>query len=335
MKKILLVLFILGFTCGCGKVSQDNLMREFVDKVESSKAYTVDAEMEIYNAEDTFKYDLKVSYMDDDYFKVSMINKVNNHDQIILRDSDSVYVITPSLNKSYKFASEWPYNSSQSYILTSLVRDIKEDSNVSFQEEEDGYSLRVSVNYPNNSYLKYEKLIFDKDKKLKTVLVYDEEDIVSIKVDFKKIDYKANLSKDDFDIEKIISDNCCNTDDNDSEETSALEDIIYPLYVPTNTYLKTKDTVNTENGERVILTFNGDKNFVLIEEASNVFSEFETIPVYGDPLFLSSTIGALSSNSLSWSVNNVDYYLTSKDLTVDEIKQIADSMGTASVMKEK
>ena len=334
MKKLLLLLSIVLLT-GCGKIDKDKLVNTFKNDVESSKSYIVESKMEIYSAEDTFSYDVKVFYMDDDYFKVDMVNTLSNHEQIILRNNNEVYVVTPSLNKSYKFVSEWPYNSSQSYILNSLVQDIEEDEEIVFEELEDGYSLKVDVNYPNNDELEYEVLLFDKKMNLKNVVVYDTEDIVSIKVDFNKIDYKANLSKEDFSVDKMIQDNCCNGELDTTEETSKIEDIIYPLYVPANTYLKNREFVNTDNGERVILTFNGDKNFVLIEETSSMSEEFEIIPVYGDPLMLNDTIGALSTNSLSWSVDNVDYYLTSNDLTTLEIMQIADSLTVSNLVSEK
>lgn len=334
MKKLLLLLSMMLLT-GCGKIDKDKLVNTFRNDVESSKSYVVESSMEIYSAEDTFSYDVKVFYMDDDYFKVDMVNTLSNHEQVILRNNNDVYVVTPSLNKSYKFVSEWPYNSSQSYILNSLVKDIDNDEDIVFEEKEDGYSLKVDVNYPNNDDLKYEMLMFDKKMNLKSVVVYDAEDIVSIKVDFKKIDYKANLSEDDFSVDKMIEENCCSNEIDDSTETSKIEDVIYPLYVPANTYLKNREFVNTDNGERIILTFNGDKNFVLIEEVSNVSDEFEIIPVYGDPLMLNDTIGALSTNSLSWSVNNVDYYLTSNDLTTYEIMQIADSLAVSNLVSEK
>lgn len=334
MKKLLLLLSIVLLT-GCGKIDKDKLVNTFKNDVESSKSYIVESKMEIYSAEDTFSYDVKVFYMDDDYFKVDMVNTLSNHEQIILRNNNEVYVVTPSLNKSYKFVSEWPYNSSQSYILNSLVQDIEEDEEIVFEELEDGYSLKVDVNYPNNDELEYEVLLFDKKMNLKNVVVYDTEDIVSIKVDFNKIDYKANLSKEDFSVDKMIQDNCCNGELDTTEETSKIEDIIYPLYVPANTYLKNREFVNTDNGERVILTFNGDKNFVLIEETSSMSEEFEIIPVYGDPLMLNDTIGALSTNSLSWSIDNVDYYLTSNDLTTSEIMQIADSLTVSNLVSEK
>lgn len=334
MKKLLLLLSVVLLT-GCGKVDKDKLVNTFRDDVESSKSYVVESSMEIYSAEDTFSYDVKVFYMDDDYFKVDMVNTLSNHEQVILRNNNEVYVVTPSLNKSYKFVSEWPYNSSQSYILNSLVKDIDNDDDVVFEEKEEVYNLKVDVNYPNNDELEYEVLTFDKKMNLKSVAVYDSEDIISIKVDFKKIDYKANLSLEDFSVDKMIDENCCSNEIEESTETSKIEDVIYPLYVPANTYLKNREFVNTDNGERVILTFDGDKNFVLIEEMSNVSEEFEIIPVYGDPLMLNDTIGALSTNSLSWTVNNVDYYLASNDLTTSEIMQIADSLAVSYVVSEK
>ncbi len=358
MKKIFLLFISIILLTGCGKVDKDKLIETFKDKVESSKSYTIDSNMEIYNSEDTFTYNIKVYYMDDDYFKVDMVNTLSNHEQIILRNNREVYVVTPSLNKSYKFVSEWPYNSSQSYILNTLVKDIDDANEVEFAEEEDGYSLKVPVKYPNNSNLSYEKMLFDKNMDLKMVTVYDTEDIMAIKVVFAKIDYKANLKEDDFSVDKLIDENCCNTnvDSNNSDEknssadsnqdnktetnsntkeTSSLQDIMYPLYVPSNTYLKEKETVNTESGERVILTFYGDKNFVLIEETSQVKEDFEIIPVYGDPLMLSNTIGALSTNSLSWTSNNVDYYLASNDLSTSEILTIADSLNGTNLVVEK
>ena len=336
MKKIVLLLITIILLTGCGKVDEESLISKFKDDVESSKSYITKNSMEIYNGDDTFSYDIEVYYMDDDYFKVNMLNTLSNHEQVILRNDEEVYVVTPSLNKSYKFVSDWPYNSSQSYILTSLVKDINESKEVEFSEVKDGYTLKVDVDYPNNQYLEYEVLYFDSKQNLKKVVVYDTEDIASIKVEYNKIDYKANLSKKDFDVNTLIDSNIKDTDKGENtEETSVLDDIVYPLYIPANTYLKGKETINTESGDRVILTFNGDKNFVLIEEVSNVNEEFEVVPIYGDPLMLSNTIGAMGTNSLYWSVDNVDYYLVSNDLTTSEITSIADSLSVANIVEEK
>ena len=67
MKKIILLFISIVLLTGCGKVDKDSLIKDFTNKVNESKAYTTQAYMEIYNAEDTFKYDVKVSYKDDSF----------------------------------------------------------------------------------------------------------------------------------------------------------------------------------------------------------------------------------------------------------------------------
>ena len=41
---------------------------------------------------------------------------------------------------------------------------------------------------------------------------------------------------------------------------------------------------------------------------------------------LTNSVGAMSANSLTWSTNNVDYYLTSNDLTNSEMLTVAHSL---------
>ncbi|MBQ6687309.1 MAG: outer membrane lipoprotein carrier protein LolA [Bacilli bacterium] len=365
MKKLLvLCLLLLFITAGCGKVTKESAVKTFVSDVNGSKSYKINGKMEIVNNEETFTYSLEAYYLKDNYYKVILVNQTNNHEQIILRNNDGVYVVTPSLNKSFKFQSEWPFNSSQAYILESLVQDIKNDENVTMEETENNYILKSSVNYPNNTELTYQKIYFDKKMNIESVEVYNKDDIVKIKVAFTNVDLKAGLDNDDFVLDDLIDDDCCGnvdctnkncenpemddtTDNNEtpnqttenssSEQTSgSIESIIYPLYVPTNTHLKTSEKIDTENGERVILTFSGDKDFILIEETAKTSEDFEVIPVFGDPMMVSDTLAALSANSLSWSTNNIDYYLASNDLSQEEMITIASSIGnTKTVLESK
>lgn len=365
MKKIIVLCLLLLFvTVGCGKVTKESAVKEFLGDVNSSKSYKLNGKMEIVNNEETFTYSLEAYHLKDNYYKVILVNQTNNHEQIILRNDDGVYVVTPSLNKSFKFQSEWPFNSSQAYILESLVQDIKNDEKVKMEETENNYILKSSVNYPNNVELVYQKLYFDKKMNIESVEVYNKEDIVKIKVSFTNVDLKAGLDKDDFVLNDLIEDDCCgnvncddknckkpemnnsnendestnqNEDINSNEQTSSsLESIIYPLYIPSNTHLKTSEKIDTETGERVILTFSGEKDFILIEETAKMAEEFEVIPVFGDPMMVSDTLAALSANSLSWSTNQVDYYLASNELSQEEMITIASSLGnTKTVLESK
>ncbi len=381
---------ILLMTTGCGKMDSADVVKEFTDTVNNSKSYVLKGTMEIYSDEDTFTYSVEANYLKDNFYKVLLVNQTNNHEQVILRNADGVYVITPSLNKSFKFQSEWPDNSSQSYLLKAIITDLNNDAEVSMEEVDSKYVIKSKVNYPNNADLIYQKVTLDKDMNLNKVEVYNASDALKVKVNVGSVDLKAGLSEDDFKLEDFVKetnddtnqnnssnnsntisnskdknqssnqteeceegDTTCKVEENkcDSESdencknngeakcegsncksttTGKLEDIIYPLYIPSNTYLSGKDKVNTDNGERVILTFGGDKSFVLVEEAAMASNEFEIIPVYGDPLMLNDTVAALSENSLYWTSNNVSYYLAGNDLTRDEILNIAKNMNQAT-----
>ena len=386
MKKIIvLAIGLMLFVTGCGSKSEEDLIAKFEKNVSNSKSYTLKGNMEILSNEETFTYSIEANYLQDDFYKVTLVNQTNNHEQIILKNNDGVYVVTRALNKSFKFQSEWPSNSSQSYILSSLVKDIKSDDNKVLEEQDKNYVIKTAVNYPNNSSLTYQKIYFDKDMNLEKVEVYDKEDIVNIKVVFSSIDLKSGLKEEDFLLENLIDmnaktkedstnnenknnnqeDNTSNnnetnntTEENTTNETSnntttnenenideeceneecdtkssnILDSIIYPLYIPSETYLSNSEEIDTDEGNRMILTFAGDKNFVLIEEVASVASDFEIIPVYGDPIMLSDTIAAKSANSMYWTSDNVSYYLTSNDLSTEEMVTIAESLGNTKVV---
>ena len=57
-----------------------------------AKAYKLDGKLEIVNNEDVYNYDTEVSYKKDNYYKVLLTNKANDHTQIILKNDDGVYV---------------------------------------------------------------------------------------------------------------------------------------------------------------------------------------------------------------------------------------------------
>lgn len=364
LKKIIgLTLAILLLVTGCGEKSGEDVVKSVSDKVSESTSYNLKGNMEIYANEETFTYSIEVDFLKDNFYKVKMVNQTNNHEQVILRNNDAVYVITPSLNKSFKFQSEWPENSSQAYILASILSDINNDSSKTIEEVDGSYVVKSVVNYPNNPDLAYQKTTMDKDGNLKKNEIYNEKDELKMKVTFTSIDYKASLKEDDFLLEEYITnDTENNTDtkeenntenkektneadcedetckqeqtengacegDSCTEETGSIENILYPLYVPSNTYLSSSDKVDTDVGDRIILTFAGDKNFVLVEEVATVAEEFEIIPVYGDPLIVNDTIGALGANSLSWTKDNISYYLTGTDLSTEELLTIGESIG--------
>lgn len=333
MKKyIVLFITLILFVSGCGKGDSNNIKEDFIKNIEKRSSFLIKGTMSIISNEDNFSYNV-VAAKENDYYRVNLVNTINNHEQVILKSEEGVYVITPSLNKSFKFQSEWPDNGSQAYLLDSLVSDIKSDTSSKAEKSNNGYIIYAKVNYPNNANLVSEKIYVDNKAEIQKVEVLDASDNIKITVNFTSIDYKPTFNDDYFKLESLIDEECCK----DEPTSKTIDEIIYPLYLPTNTYLSAKDTIATDDGNRVILTFTGEAPFTLIEEVSVPKDEFEIIPVYGEPLMLSSTYGALSANSLYWTSNNIDFYISSDKLSSTDLGAIAESIssGALTVSGEK
>ena len=429
MKKILKLIFLISIfslaLVGCGVKSADNVIDKIAKKQKNSTSYYVKGTMEIVNNEDTYKYNVEVSYKKKDYYKVELVNTLNNHEQVILRNDDGVYVVTPSLNKSFKFQSDWPYNNSQIYLLGSIIEDLTEDEDRVFKTKNDGYYFQSSVDYPNNKSLVKQNVYVDKDYKITKVEVTNKEGKVQITMNFDKVIYNKKYASDYFELSKLInvkeennnsstnksnsdktttqnqdqnrttdeknnstgnnvtnnnanSNTNNNTNNNTSsnntttnnnhttndkaksseqsqtennqktessfkesksntktktKKTATIDDVIYPMYLPTNTTLANKEVINTKDGQRLILTFEGDNPFVLVEETISYADEGLIIPVSGSLDFLTDVIGVINDHSVSFDSNGIGYYIVSDKLNKTELVNIARSISVLPVSK--
>ena len=349
MRKVFLFLGLFClFLTGCGKQNEGAVLKEFQDKVNSADAYYLTGNMELVNNEDVYSYKINVAYERDDHYKIELINLVNDHEQVILRNEEGVYIITPSLNKSFKFQSDWPYNNSQVYLLSSLMDDLSNDGNRTFEKVDDGYIFTSSVNYPNNEKLVSQKIYLGNDYLPTKVVVMDADGNPQITMVFDKIDLKIDFNDTYFDLGSVINTDKKeekkeekdtsetqepNEDGTKTKETATIDDIIYPMYLPVNTYLTNQERVSTDDGERMILTFSGDSAFTLIEETVSYSDKAEIIPTYGTVELVGASLAVVNDNSANWFDNGIEYYLVSDVMTTDELLQVVRSISVLPVSK--
>ena len=332
MKKkylIILMLLVLILT-GCSKSENENVKEKFKQKVEDMDSYYLEGKLELFSNEETYTYNINVGYKKDNNFKVLLKNNINNHEQIIIRNQDGVYVLTPSLNKSFKFQSEWPYNNSQSYLLQTILKDIENDKESKIDKNNDNYIIKTKVNYSNNKELINQDIVLDKNYNIKEVKVYNDNGIVAIKMTFDKIEENKNFDENYFKV-----DNNMESDETNNQTVSKIDNVIYPLYIPENTFLSNKETIKLENGERVILTFKGESPFMLIQETASREKEFLTIPTNGEPCMFKDTIGMITDKSVSWISNGIEYYVTSEVVGSEELLNVAKSVSSLPVANVK
>lgn len=334
MKKIAMVCMLVGCSLllfGCGKYGEKDVIDDLTKDLDNMKGYHVTGTLTIVNNEDSYKYNVDASYKKDNYYRVSLKNVTNNHEQIILKNDDGVYVLTPSLNKSFKFQSEWPFNSSQTYLFQTLLKDIKGDSKRKFQATDKQYIFTTKVNYTSNTELVNQKIYFDKKLNVQKVEVYNKDGNIQMKMEFKDIDTKASFKDSKFSLKENMT--VASTDD-EVATVSKIDDVIYPMYMPTNTRLESQNTVKKgTKGERVILNFTGDKSFMMVQETASKEQDMLTIPVFGEPVILTSSVAAVSDGSVSWMSNGIEYYVVSDNMSQSELLQVVKSVSVMPVGK--
>ncbi len=250
-------------------------------------------------------------------------------------------VITPLLNKSFKFQSEWPYNNSQAYLLHSIKNDLEKADDLVIESVDDGYIFKTSnVNYPNNEKLTHQEVLVDKNMDIKQVTVMDDNNIPQITVNFNTIDKDATFDSNYFQIDesKYNTDTKEDTSEKESADekevdTPTMSEGVFPLYLPTGTTLSDQEKVNKDDGERIIMTFSGEKSFLLVQENSTIYEDFTIIPTTGEPFMLIDTIGSLTDESITWSSSGIDYYIVSDVMTQKELIEVARSINALPVMK--
>lgn len=331
MKKVLLFI-VIGLTIlstGCGKYSESDIVKDLEKKVNKLSGYKLDGDLEIVNNDEVYNYKVESSYKKDDLYKVSLTNTSNNYEQVILKNTDGIFVLTPSLNKSFKFQSDWPNSNSQIYLLQSIIDDISRDKEKEFKETKKYYIFTTDVDYPNNKKLVKQKITFDKKLNLKKVVVYNNDNTPMMTFKVTDIDYSPTFKKNNFKVNEVLKTVKTET----TKETSALEDTIYPLALPEGTKLVNEEKVDKTNGNRIIMTFDGEKPFLLVEETANIEEEMTIVPTYGEPYILIDTVGAMTENSLTWTSGGIEYYIVSDVMNQDELIEIAGSIGTLPTMK--
>lgn len=101
MKKILILilLFLSIFIVGCVKDDNKSVVKNIKKILDKGNGYYLAGELSIFNNDDNYNYKVDVYYKKDDYYKVILTNKFNDHTQIILKNDDGVYVKTQESTK--------------------------------------------------------------------------------------------------------------------------------------------------------------------------------------------------------------------------------------------
>ncbi|MCF6139355.1 LolA family protein [Pseudalkalibacillus berkeleyi] len=320
---LLVIALLITVLAACGSKSQKDVLSDLEGTMKKMSSYKSEATMTLQTGEQPITYNIEIWHKKPNFYKVSLKNAEKDQSQMILRNSDGVFVLTPALNKSFRFQSEWPENSSQVYLMESLISDILNDDERNFKAGEKGYVFNTKTNYQNKNLYKQE-ITLDKSNLMPSkVKVMDKDMKILVDVKFKKTKLNSKIDDGAFDMERNMEGAQLEVPTMAAGEKELTP--LFPKFIPEGSSLLNQ--LANDDGDEIILTYAGDKPFTIIQRQAVVAPAMKMLTMHeGNLVDLGFAVGVLSGKTLNWSVDGVDYYLSSSELTQEDMAAIASSM---------
>jgi outer membrane lipoprotein-sorting protein len=324
------------------------VLKKVNGKWAETNGYELNASMEIKSGGEPRNYDVTVWHTKPDFYRVEVVESGKDVSQMIVRNADGVFVVTPTLNKMYKFQSDWPKKNSQAYLIGALAEDLAEDKNLVMKEEEKAYIFEAATRNSYKNSMPHQVITVDKKTLLPTsVAIMNDVKEEQIRITFKKIKLGVQHAAKEYAVEQFTDKDSTKGEqatpaDKEGQEGKDEKEAVgaeveyqeFQTHYPVLNWAQlANEKVVQENGmERVILTFDGEKAFTVMQQP--VTKENSMLPVSspGDPVDLGYTIGAITDTSISWEKDGVEFFVASSKLTREEMIEVATSM-TISSMK--
>ncbi len=345
MSLFILIVALAVLVTACGEKSQEDVIKDLESRLDELSGYKTNAKMTLQTGEEPQVYDVEIWHESPSAYRVVLNHSEKDQSQIILRNEEGVFVLTPALNKSFRFQSDWPENNSQVYLYESLINDILIDPERGFTATEDDYKFQTTTNYTNKNLNQQEVVLEKKNLTPKSVQVMDAELSVLVEVEFDDFELNTSFSEDDFDMDRNMTgaqlemDVPTMSDEEEVEESNEIDEmkrkedftVFYPMHEPQGTSFSHSEDVESDSGKRVILNYTGEQPFTLIQQQSRVVEA--TTPVKlseGEPVDLGFSVGVFSeagdNQSISWTYEGTDFFLVSNSLDKDELSAVARSV---------
>jgi outer membrane lipoprotein-sorting protein len=166
--------------------------------ISKSGSYQASGSMILNTGQQPQEYQVEVAYSPDHFYRISLTNAGKDVTQIVLRNEEGVFVLTPHLKKSFRFQSDWPENQGQVYLFQSLAKSIIADKERQFTTDNDAYVFDVAANYQNEQLSRQKIWLNKKTLAPKQVQVSDANHNVLVQVNFTSFEFDAKFDKDFF-----------------------------------------------------------------------------------------------------------------------------------------
>jgi len=332
-KKIMVVVLIFALLgVGVWKVFFSNpSISDTLENVNKNlTSYQLEATMELNNGEEQRNFTVNVSYAkkeDKDLFRVSLYDTTINQEQIMLRNDEGVYVLTPTLNQVYQFKSGWPLNSAKPYIYQSLLEVF--NGEYTTKKVNDGIIVISEPNYKNAPQYTKQEIKFTNDLVPLWVHLYNDKNEVLVNVTFTKVETGVEFSEDYFNLSKNMEESRQNL----SSTTGATFDDLPLMVNGVDMNVSVKDQTNASiDGEKVyIMAYEGDATFTVVQKIIEGSEEMSITEIEGDLVLLVNGFAALDADKVTYLYNGVECTIYGDNLSVANYISIANGLEVVGI----
>lgn len=335
---------VVGVTvllAGCGKKDAGSIVKDLDQKTEKLESYSASGTMVLNTGIQPQEYQVEVWYQKPTYYRIALTNEKKDISQIVLRNDDGVFVLTPHLNKSFRFQSDWPENQGQVYLYQSLIQSIVTDSERHFTTDGEAYVFDVLANYQNASLVRQKIWLDKKTFKPQHVEVSDANANPLVVMNFNSFEFDKKFDKDSFDMQrnmtssKVTLPTLAQSPDGQKDagkpaagKTNAAAaaqslGVIEPSYTPNGVKKPVASDIKLGDAKGVLLRYSGAYNYTLIESKP---SDQPVSMMSGTIIDLGYTIGVMTGDdkrTLTWMYDGIEFKLSSGDLPKEEMIKIA------------
>lgn len=325
MRKVTAVLLALGIAggivAGCGVPGSNSVNHKIETHAQAldSKNYQSEAMMTVQMDNNVQKYFVRVSYESKDTYKIELGNAEKQINQIIVHNPNGMFIVSPSLGKVFRFNGNWAQNQGQIYLYDQLLNQITTGKSVKVHRSGGTYSFDIPVT-PATDAISREQIVLSKDLNPQTVKLLDKNGAAAVTLTYEKFKTGVTFNKGAFDPQALVS-------AGETAKPTMVDTETFDYVEPPALYGTKMTDLMQPTDSSAIIRYSGDNHHYVLQEerptnTAEGIPDAELLSLFGVAAMYDHSDQTNVSN-LTWINNGIEFSLTSNDMTLEQLQDIA------------
>ena len=317
---VMAVGLVVALVSGCGASSKKSVMADLSTETQNLEAqnYTSTAVMTVQMDNSSQSYYIETSYEGPNTYKIALGDGNKNINQIIVSNPNGMFIVSPSLQKVFRFNGNWAQNQGHIYLYDQILKQIIDNKNVKYSQSGESMSFVMPVT-SSNDVVKTEQVELNaKTLDPQKVILYDSQKKAVVTIDFTSFKTGVKFQSAEFDPHKLAEAG------SSSSKTAAASTSDIGYIEPNVTYGGKLTVLQPQDTSATMLRYSGSQGFTLEEFRPNPgvdgLANAQLVDMYGVPAMY---VGGSKASQMVWLNNGVEFALTSNDLTLDQMEAVA------------